>query len=376
LAKEGSLFSLNLNSIFWRNFIINYIEVFKLRVVLLFTLAVFLPGCDSDEETGPNIKSLLLTLSKSKIVADGIDFAKVIVVNQAGTDVMDYVTVYYDGKPVSGNKIVSSAPSVSTVYAMYENVKSNETELAVVEDKNLKFEKNVLLEQYTGTWCGYCPRAMAQISDLQKTDNKIVHVSYHLSDEFAYQFNLQLFQSFGFTGIPTVHADRDIVWQGEVSSISALHDPSRIGMSLEVTGNSIQISADVNIKFGYDFTNSLLLSVFLLHDSLVADQANYYNDDASSVYYKAGNPMPKFIHRNVMIIAGTDMFGDLIPSASTDLGAVYNKKISFMSFRCDDIRKMTVVAFIVSGSGDKTGEVLNCIKAKVGQKQEFVYDDD
>ena len=363
-------------SMFGRGFDSRQLHMRKVLFIALSCFSIILPGCDGDEETGPDIKSLLLTVSKSKIVADGTDFAKVTVVSQSGTDVMDYATVYNNDKELNGDKIASSAPSVSTVYAMYNNIKSNEAEIEFVEDKNLKFEKNVLIEQYTGTWCGWCPRAIAQIIDLQKTDNKIVHVAYHLSDEFTYVYNQQLFQSFGFTGIPTVHADRIEVWQGEVSAISSMHNPSRIGLSLEVTGNSSQISADVNVKFGYDFTNSLILSVFLLHDSLVANQANYYNTDASSVFYGAGNPMPGFVHRNVMWRAGTDMFGDLIPSASTDLGAIYNKKFSFTSFSSNDIKKMIVVVFVVSGSGEQTGDVMNCVKAKVGQKLEFEYDDD
>jgi hypothetical protein len=234
--------------------------MYKLQiVVLLFAFSAFLTGCDDDGDNGPDIKSLELTLSKTRIVGDSIDFAKVSVINQGGISVMEYITIYFNEKIVSDDKILSSTPSVSTVYAMYNNIKSNEAEIEVVEDKNLKFRKNLLIEQYTGTWCGWCPRAIYQISTLQKTDNKIVNVAYHLSDEFTYQFNILLFQSFGFTGIPTVHADRDIVWDGEVSEITPLHSPSRIGLSMEVTGNTSQITANVDVKFGYDFTEDLEL---------------------------------------------------------------------------------------------------------------------
>jgi hypothetical protein len=349
--------------------------MYKLQIVVLFALSIFIAGCDGNEDDGPNIKSLELSLSKSRIVGDNTDFAKVSVVNQDGRSVMEYITIYYDGEIVSGDKIVSPAPSVSTVYAMYNNIKSNEAEIEVVEDKNLKFGKNVLIEQYTGTWCGWCPRAIYQISTLQKTDNKIVHVAYHLSDEMTYNLNASLFQSFGFTGIPTVHADRDIVWNGEPSQIRLLHSPSRIGISMDVTGNIAQITANVDIKFGYDFTDNLELSVYILNDSLVASQANYYDTDPSSPYYKAGSTMANFVHRNVMIKSGTDMFGDAIPSASIDIGSVYTKSIKFTNFSCSEIKKMVVIAFVTYSSGAKTDQVLNCIKARVGEKLEFVYED-
>jgi len=347
----------------------------KVQPAILLVCLIFLSGCD-DDDTGPDIRSLVLTLSKNKIVADGVDFSKVKVVNQSGADIMEYIDIYLDDKILDGDKIVSSTPSISTVCAKYNDLRSNEEVLEIVEDRNLRFLKNVLLEQYTGTWCGWCPRAVSQINNLEKTDDDIVHVAYHLSDEFVYQYNMTLFQSFGFTGIPTVHADRSEVWQGEGSVISSMHAPSRIGLSIEVSGNTGEIMTDISVKFGYYFTNTLLLSVFLLHDSLVANQANYYNTDPSSVWYNAGNPMTDFVHRNVMMRAGTDMLGDVIPSSSVELGGTYNKRVTFRSFTVNDIRKMFVIAFVAAGSGTNKGEVLNCIKAKVGQKAEFVYDDD
>ncbi|MFH0841246.1 MAG: Omp28-related outer membrane protein [Bacteroidota bacterium] len=348
----------------------------KLRLAILLSLALVIPGCDGDKDTIPDIESLLLSLSKNKIVADGIDYAKVTVKDQNGMDITASVTIYYNDEIITFNKIVTTTPSTSAVYASYENIESNEEVLEAVEDRNLKFKKNVLMEQYTGTWCGWCPRAIDQIHNLELADSSTIHVAYHLSDEFAYISNLSLFQSFGFTGIPTVHADRSEVWQGEVPVITAMHDPAPIGLSLEVTGTSSEINADVNVKFGYDFTHSLNISIFLLHDSLVAGQANYYDTDVTSVYYKAGNPMPGFIHKNVMLKPGTDMFGDVIPSASVDIGVIYNKQVTFSSFTCNDLKKMVVIAFIAASSGEKTGEVLNCIKAKVGQKIDFVYDED
>lgn len=344
------------------------------NAVLLIAFLISLTGCQkTDEDNGLQIKSLKLTLSKNKIVGDNSDFAKVSVLNQDGVSVMDYITIYFRSEEIDGDKIVSSTPCTSSVYAMYNNIKSNEEEIEVVEDKNLKFEKIVLLEQYTGTWCGWCPRAINQINILQNTDKKTVHVAHHLSDEMTFSLASSLFQSFGFTGIPTVHADRNIVWSGEVSAITPLHSPSRIGMSMDVTGNTAQITADIKVKFGYDFAENLELTVYLLHDSLIANQTNYYNTDSSSPYYMKGSPMIGFVHRNVMIKSGTDMFGDLIPASSVDIGSVYSRRIDFTNFRCEDKKKMFVVAFVAYGSGSKIDIVVNCIKARVGEKLDFVY---
>jgi thiol-disulfide isomerase/thioredoxin len=346
----------------------NKVQIFAFIVFCLAGLS----GC-GEKSVDPEITSLELKLSKEKILGDNIDFTSVTVLDQSGLNVRQFVKVYANGNLVTGEKIISQLPAILTVYAQFNNVKSNEVEIEVVEDKNLKFEKNVLLEQYTGTWCGWCPRAISQINILENVDKKVVHSALHLSDLFAYSSNSNLFQSFGFTGVPTVHADRVSVWAGNASELSALHAPSRVGMSIEVTGDKNEITAAVKIRFGYQFPEGLELSVYLLHDSLVADQANFYNDDPSSPYYRMGPTMANFVHRNVLLKAGTNMFGDAIPADSVDIGSNYSKNILFTNFRCDNVKMMRVIAHVTYQGGAQAGKVLNCIKANIGEKKGFVF---
>lgn len=341
--------------------------------VLIFSISLCLTGCQKEKDTAANITALRLSLSKSRIVGDSIDYSKVTVTNQSDADVMDLVTLYYNGVKLNGSKIKSSSPSISKVYAMYNDIRSNESEIEVVEDVNLKFGKNLLIEQYTGTWCGWCPRAIDQIRTLQKTDKNVIHAAYHLNDEMTHYLNSTLFQSFGFTGIPTVHADRKLIWQGDISETDKLHSPSRIGISMEVTGDALSISASVIVKFGYDFLEELRLSVFLIQDSLIANQANYYNTDHASPFYQAGSTMINFVHRKVMQKPGTDIFGDVIPASYVDIGSLYSRKTDFSAFTCKDIEKMIVIAFVTYGSGPWGGQVLNAVEARVGQKLEFDY---
>jgi hypothetical protein len=318
-------------------------------------------GCQ-EKDNGPVITSLQLTLSKNRIVGDNSDYATVSVVDQDGRNVVGLAAIYLGTKEITGDRIKSSAPLTSKVYAQYNNIKSNEVTVEIIEDSGLKFEKNVLIEQYTGTWCGWCPRAINQINILETTDKKI-----------AYSSNSSLFQSFGFTGVPTVQADRSSVWSGDPSEMAWLHNPSRIGLSLEVSGTPERVTAAVKVKFGYQFPAGLELSVYLLHDSLVAGQTNYYNTDPSSPYYQKGATMADFVHRNVLLKAGTNMFGDAIPAESVDIGSTYSKNIEFTSFRCDDIKRIIVIALVSLQDGKQAGKVANCIKARVGEKKDFVY---
>jgi hypothetical protein len=341
-----------------------------MKIIIGLILSGFLFTCSScNEKPGSSdidISTLTISLSKYKILGDGIDMASINVINQDGLDVKKYVTVYIDDKIYHDPGFHATVPSISKLYASYGSIKSNEVTVEVIEDKNLKFEKNVLLEQYTGTWCGWCPRAVNQINTISLTDKKIVHVALHLSDEMTYSQNSKLFQSFGFTGVPTVHADRSVVWSGDAATVSAMHKPVRAGLALVVSGENSSVTAKVILKFGWDFSEILKLSVYLLDDGLIANQANYYNTDASSPYYQMGSPMINFAHKNVLIQIGTDMFGDVIPSDSVGIGKTYSKTFNFSGINPAHLSKIKVAAFITYGSGPGAKTVLNSIIGSIG----------
>ncbi|MDP3436787.1 MAG: Omp28-related outer membrane protein [Bacteroidales bacterium] len=236
----------------------------------------------------------------------------------------------------------------------------------------LKFEKNVLLEQYTGTWCGYCTRSIAQIENLHTVNQKFVHIALHLSDAMTFPQNSALFSSFGFTGVPTVHTDRASTWNGNVTAIVDMQIPAGAGLAINVTGSGTSVSVTAQAKFGTGFPDGVRMSVYMLEDGIVANQANYYNTDPSHAFYGKGNPVPNFIHNNVLTKIGTDMFGDLIPAAEVGVGKVYSRSFTFSNISADKFSKLKVVAFLTHNSGSKQKQVINAVAASVGQNKGFV----
>ncbi len=242
----------------------------------------------------------------------------------------------------------------------------------VTATSNLKFEKNVLLEQYTGTWCGYCTRAIAQIDNLHNVNNNFVHIALHLNDQMTFAQNNSLFTSFGFTGVPTVHADRSTTWSGNVTTISNMQTPADAGLAINVAGSGTNINVTVQAKFGNTMPAGVKISVYLLEDGIVANQSNYYNTDTSSPFFGKGNPIPNFIHNNVLIKIGTDMFGDLIPSGEIGAGKIYSKSVTFSNISPDKFSKLKVAAFLTHNSGSKQKQVINAVVAAVGENKGFL----
>ena len=76
----------------------------------------------------------------------------------------------------------------STENDEYKELKSNSVTFKVVGSSNPPetFRTNVLVEDYTGAWCGYCPRVAFKLDKLWKsTDEKITPLAIHDNNGMA-----------------------------------------------------------------------------------------------------------------------------------------------------------------------------------------------
>jgi len=78
----------------------------------------------------------------------------------------------------------------------------------------------VVAEEFTGTWCQYCPGAMMGLHALQQTvgRERLAMVVYHLSDSFSIMAGQDRANLYGVSGIPHVWFD------GTVDRVGGLHD--------------------------------------------------------------------------------------------------------------------------------------------------------
>ena len=69
----------------------------------------------------------------------------------------------------------------------------------------LTAQKNVLLEEATGTWCAYCPSGMYYIDSLQNMYDNVIAIAVHTKDPMAYE---EYFEKLGFDSAPTATIGR------------------------------------------------------------------------------------------------------------------------------------------------------------------------
>lgn len=230
-----------------------------------------------------------------------------------------------DGVSIVGNQI--SYPEIGThqVYAEYSiesTVYNSDTRTF-----NIVIPKTrVVLEDYTGTWCGYCPNVSHAIEEIRMITDDISVVAIHYGDEMTISPGLDLINEFNITGYPTARINRTVDWSYPYGS-------SQIESLIE-TDNSIAISIDshmidmsmlqvqLRVVSEEDLSDHKVIA-YLVEDNLIYDQTNYYNYDENSYFFGMGNPIVDFVHNDVLRHSFTDALGNPIENPTPALSDTF-----------------------------------------------------
>lgn len=79
--------------------------------------------------------------------------------------------------------------------------------------KGFSQQRVVIAEEFTGTWCPYCPGAQMGLRNLkQEVGDSVAIIAYHLSDPFSIPEGNARRNYYGISGIPTVIFD-GLLWR-------------------------------------------------------------------------------------------------------------------------------------------------------------------
>lgn len=279
------------------------------------------------------------------------------------TNVTDDAVYYVDGNEITGNQFTSNERGAFSITASYQGVTSNPITVAA------GYVQKVLVEDYTGTWCGYCPRLAYNLEQAESQSDDIYGVALHngSSDPMvAENYEDLLSNAYGITGYPSGRINRTTVWNESVSQLlNATGANGTLGLGLDTSLNGTAITIDV--KVGYiAATSDMKLVVYLLEDGKIYPQTNYMNNDSSSPWYGAGNPINDFEHNNILRKAFTDIFGDAIPNGVA--GGEYTQTFNVqMPSNVEDDTKLQVIAFVV----DNDGNAINAMRVDLGDSQDY-----
>lgn len=258
---------------------------------------------------------------------------------------------YVDDQLISGHTFNSSTNGKYKVRAEYSELKSADLLIGV----NMS-PRNVLVEDYTATWCGYCPESMYYLEELKgKTSANMVISAIHGSDEFTFSKLGSLVSTYNVSGYPTKIVNRNTsvnISEDILTSLASESCPLGLSSTIQVDGDNAKI--DVQLE-SYQTSKDIKLVVALCDNNQLADQSNYYNDEASSAFYQAGEKMKNFQHHYILRKTLTDLYGDAIPNEKLTQGSSYS--LSFTT----DVSKynkahLSAITFLV-----KNSEVINVL---------------
>lgn len=231
------------------------------------------------------------------------------------------------------------------------------------------FTKRVLIEDYTGTWCGNCTRVALAIENvLIKTDRAEI-VAIHNGDDPYHFAGITPLANLIYPGqadlpLPTARLNRTIKWKfPETSNIQQAVDLTgyNCGLGLAVNSNMSGQNIDLNVKvkFAEDYQN-LRLVVYVLEDNL-----NYFQVNYTASYYGGQNPIPNYDHDNVVRATVTDILGDSM-GTSFAAGTTFERSFSVnIPANVENASNIRFVAFVV---GDDN-KAINVRSASVNQSQ-------
>jgi hypothetical protein len=231
------------------------------------------------------------------------------------------------------------------------------------------FKKRVLIEDYTGTWCGNCTRVSYAIEQVKAQNDKVVTVAIHNGND-PYHFagiaplkNLILPNS--PLALPVSRLNRMIVWTfpeptNVEEAINLTGNNSGLGIAMNSSIENGNINLDVNVKFALNYTN-LKLVVYLLEDELVHFQRNY------TTYYDNVNPITNYVHNHVLRASMTDILGETI-SGNTSAGSSFTKNFTIpVPSNIANADNINFVAFLVG----EDNLAINARASHANENQEF-----
>lgn len=230
-----------------------------------------------------------------------------------------------------------------------------------------KFKKNVLIEDYTGTWCQYCPRVLYGLKQAEEEGLNAFPVSIHRtvgSSVDPYNFPAAaLEQIIGLSGYPTAMLNRKILWDNETSTTEVkkqIKPNSDLGLALKSTVSGGNINLDINIKFAENFSN-LKLVVYLLEDGLIYNQAN------ATSFFGGTQIIYDFEHNHVLRSCLTDLVnGEALTGTNNGETITRNFSIPVPS-NVSNASNVSFVAFVM----DAAGKAINVRGAKSNVTQSF-----
>lgn len=151
------------------------------------------------------------------------------------------------------------------------------------------FTRNVVFEEWTGTWCGWCPRGLVMMEEMaaKYSDGSFIPIGVHSGDEMETASYAPFLQQWA-DGFPGAVANRMTAYMFDPSptngpqiynAVRAIPSIAKIDVKAETDDELTTINVTSTTTFGVAQDNGLFRIAYVLTENKVGPyaQTNYYN---------------------------------------------------------------------------------------------------
>ena len=335
---------------------------FMHRASLLFLLLILSCSGSGDDESQTNEYISLFISSTEGFVGETIIFS---VFDGDGNNVSTSADFFVDDIKISSNTHTFNSTGTFNVHAEYGQLTS-ETKTIEIMETPITFKQNVVVEDFTGTWCGWCPRVSEAVRLLKQETSDAIVIAIHNGDAMQFSQEGTIRAAFNVTGFPTALINRQERWSSpQPSNVSQVTGKmsgksyASVAMESSVSGDNLDLKVKVRMGYGY---KTMKLAVYMIEDGLVYDQRNFTS------YYGAADPIRDFVHDDVLRRSLTNVFGDDLPADQVGHDKTFTRDFLYAIPPNYDKSKLKLVAFVTTGA-DR--DIVNVRQSKLGETQDF-----
>jgi len=244
-------------------------------------------------------------------------------------------------------------------------------------------KRMVVIEEKTGTWCGWCPRGAVGMEYMSTTyDKTTATIAVHNGDPMVvtdYDGNIGLVAPGGYPGSAV---DRVLGPDPNNSDLESAYNERQAVTSfvkvmqpelVSYNAGTKELKIKIKVVFKANLSGNFKMNLVLTEDGVTGTssgyaQANYYSGGGSGNmggYENKANPVPAsqmvYDHVARAIVGGFEGSGANIPSNVVD-GTVYEETFTYTLGSTENIGRFTAIGMVTDGD---TYEVLNASKVKM-----------
>ena len=338
---------------------------------------------NGDNDPPPGKKELILSASETSII---LNTAVQFTAKFGGETVNDFQLIVQGQELENGTKsyTFTEVGEFKVQAKKSTGELSNTVNISVFKDNDeienaTKFKHRVLVEDFTGAWCQYCPRVAYKIEQLETNrPEDIIAIAIHNSqssnvnngghdpfDFFKSERNA-FEREVGVGGYPFGMINRSDDFEDNYDQFASyIKESSSIGIKIESEVFQNDGTIKIGIKFGEQYASGVKYAVFMLEDHLLFRQSNSTN------YYshlpRNGNFSLDFEHNNTLVGMFNGFRGTEISSSVAKAGSEFSNNDIYMRHNAQKLENTKIVVIVT----DMQGKVLNAASAKTNTKMDY-----